>query len=184
VNANPGEFEARLRALLDEARAAGQFEALRPLLGEALAGPEPVAAADATGPIPMRFGMVGNSPALRAVYALLEKVAQSEVSVLVHGETGTGKELVAKALHEYGPRKGKPFLAENCAAVPADLLESELFGHKKGSFTGAIARDTSWRPTRARCSSTRSATCRSRCSPSCCGCCRRARCAPSVRTRP
>jgi len=139
VNANAGDFEARLRALLDEARAAGQFEALRALLSEAAAGPGPAAAAGATGPVPMRFGMVGDSPAMRVVYALLEKVAQSEVSVLVHGETGTGKELVAKALHEYGPRKGKPFLAENCAAVPADLLESELFGHKKGSFTGAIA---------------------------------------------
>jgi sigma-54-dependent transcriptional regulator len=68
---------------------------------------------------------------------LLDKVVPSDVPVLVLGETGTGKELVARALHQYGLRKGKPFLAENCAAVPADLLESELFGHKKGSFTGA-----------------------------------------------
>lgn len=132
------QYAQRLQALLDEARAAGEFEALRPLLAEALAHHGPAASAS-TGAIPIRFGMVGDSAPMRALYALLEKVAPSEVSVLIHGETGTGKELVAKALHEFGPRKGRPFLAENCAAVPADLLESELFGHKKGSFTGAIA---------------------------------------------
>ncbi|MBI5431487.1 MAG: sigma-54-dependent Fis family transcriptional regulator [Planctomycetes bacterium] len=82
--------------------------------------------------------MIGDSPPMRQVFALLEKVAASDVAVLIQGETGTGKELVAKALHEYGTRKKKPFLAENCAAVPADLLESELFGHKRGSFTGAV----------------------------------------------
>ncbi|MCC6409506.1 MAG: sigma-54-dependent Fis family transcriptional regulator [Planctomycetes bacterium] len=82
--------------------------------------------------------MIGDSPPMRQVFALLEKVAASDVAVLIQGETGTGKELVAKALHEYGSRKKKPFLAENCAAVPADLLESELFGHKRGSFTGAV----------------------------------------------
>lgn len=137
---SPGEsFVDRLRALLDEARAAGAFESLRPVLTEALASAAPAEPSAPGGPIPMRFGMIGDSAPMRALYALLEKVAPSEVSVLIHGETGTGKELVAKALHEFGPRKGKPFLAENCAAVPADLLESELFGHKKGSFTGAIA---------------------------------------------
>jgi transcriptional regulator with GAF, ATPase, and Fis domain len=83
--------------------------------------------------------MVAASPAMQVMFDLLERVVKSDVAVLIQGETGTGKELVAKALHEYGPRKGKPFLAENCAAVPADLLESELFGHKRGSFTGAIA---------------------------------------------
>ena len=76
---------------------------------------------------------------MRDLYALLDNIVPSDVSVLVLGETGTGKELVARALHHFGPRKGKPFLAENCAAVPADSLESELFGDKRGSFPGAIA---------------------------------------------
>ena len=94
---------------------------------------------DATFPIPMRFGMVGDSPPMRALFDLIAKVAPSDVSVLIQGETGTGKELVARALHEHSARRSKPLLAENCAAVPANLLESELFGHKKGSFTGAVA---------------------------------------------
>lgn len=87
---------------------------------------------------PGRFGMIGDSAPMQAVYSLIERVAASDVSVLVQGETGTGKELVARALHEHGERRDQPFLAENCAAVPANLLESELFGHTKGSFTGAV----------------------------------------------
>ena len=129
------DLRARLEALLAEARAAGEYEALRPLLESALAAPQAERRDD--GPIPTSYGMVGDSKPMRDVAALLDKVVQSDVPVLVLGETGTGKELVARALHQYGLRKGKPFLAENCAAVPADLLESELFGHKKGSFTGA-----------------------------------------------
>jgi len=130
------ELRARLERLLEEARAQGAFEDLRPVLAAALAAPAASAAA-ATATIPMRYGMVGDSKPMRDVALLLDKVVQSDVPVLVLGETGTGKELVARALHQYGARKGKPFLAENCAAVPAELLESELFGHKKGSFTGA-----------------------------------------------
>jgi transcriptional regulator with GAF, ATPase, and Fis domain len=134
------ELRARLEALLAEAREAGELEALRPVLEAALREARgPAASGGRSKRIPMRFGMVAGSPAMQKVFDLLERVVASDVAVLIQGETGTGKELVAKALHEHGRRKAKPFLAENCAAVPADLLESELFGHKKGSFTGAVA---------------------------------------------
>jgi transcriptional regulator with GAF, ATPase, and Fis domain len=131
------EMRARLEELLDAAREAGVFEDLRPILQDALVD-APQNDVDARA-VPIRYGMVGNSPTMRAVFALLDRIVKSDVAVLIQGETGTGKELVARALHEHGPRAGKPFLAENCAAVPADLLESELFGHKRGSFTGAVA---------------------------------------------
>jgi DNA-binding NtrC family response regulator len=84
--------------------------------------------------------IVGTSPAIRRTFALLEKAVQTNISVSISGETGTGKELVAKAIHYNSKRKNKPFVAVNIAAIPRDLIESELFGHEKGSFTGAITR--------------------------------------------
>ena len=84
-------------------------------------------------------GLVGNSPAMQEVYGLVERIAQTESTVLITGETGTGKELIARAIHYNGPRAEKRLYALHCAAIPEELLESELFGHEKGAFTGAIA---------------------------------------------
>ncbi|SNB45839.1 sigma-54 dependent transcriptional regulator [Geobacter sp. DSM 9736] len=83
-------------------------------------------------------GLIGKSRAMRDIYSLIEKVAASVASVLILGESGTGKELAARAIHYNSPRRDRPFIAVNCGAIPETLIESELFGHKKGSFTGAI----------------------------------------------
>jgi Nif-specific regulatory protein len=82
--------------------------------------------------------IIGGSKAMRRMFDLLEKVIDTPTTILLQGETGTGKELIAKVIHYNGPLKDKPFVAENCGALPANLLESELFGHVKGAFTGAI----------------------------------------------
>jgi two-component system, NtrC family, nitrogen regulation response regulator NtrX len=84
--------------------------------------------------------LVGAGPAMKKLLAQIERVAASETRVCILGETGTGKELVARAIHEKSPRREHPFVTLNCAAVPAELIESELFGHEKGSFTGAASR--------------------------------------------
>ena len=89
---------------------------------------------------PRRFEqIIGKSPALESVLEQVEQVAPTGSTVLIQGETGTGKELIARAVHDASSRFGRPFVKLNCAAIPFDLLESELFGHERGAFTGAIA---------------------------------------------
>ena len=84
--------------------------------------------------------LIGRSPAMQDIYRSLARLMQTDLTVMITGESGTGKELVARALHDYGKRKSGPFVAINMAAIPRDLIESELFGHEKGAFTGANAR--------------------------------------------
>jgi two-component system response regulator AtoC len=96
--------------------------------------------ADATpAPSGARFGIIGSSQGIAELYAILERVADTPTTVLITGESGTGKELVARALHEHSSRKDKPFIKVNCAAIPKELIESELFGYERGAFTGAVA---------------------------------------------
>ena len=87
-------------------------------------------------------GMVGRSDSMRTIFRTVERIAKAEATVLVTGESGTGKELVARAIHDHSPRAKGPFIAVNCGAIPSELIESELFGHVKGSFTGATERRT------------------------------------------
>lgn len=87
--------------------------------------------------LPQQFGMIGGCAAMQRVFDLIGRIVRTDIPVLVLGESGTGKELVAKALHNFGARRRKKLVAVNCAAIPAELLEAEIFGHVKGSFTGA-----------------------------------------------
>src|SRR5438552_14438882 len=99
---------------------------------------EPVTLPDA--PIESRTALVGTGHSMQNVCKEIGRVAAKPVTVLVRGETGTGKELVARALYQYSDRSNAPFVAVNCAAIPETLLESELFGHERGAFTGADTR--------------------------------------------
>ena len=97
---------------------------------------EPIGATKDPG---ARFGIIGSSPGLTDLYAVLERVADTPTTVLITGESGTGKELVARALHEHSTRRDKPFIKVNCAAIPKELIESELFGYERGAFNGAVS---------------------------------------------
>ncbi len=90
-----------------------------------------------SAPVVSGYGLIGRSAAMRETCRLISKVLHNPYTVLLQGETGTGKEVVARAIHEYGPRRAQAFVVQNCAAFPENLLESELFGYRKGAFTGA-----------------------------------------------
>src|SRR5450631_904883 len=108
------------------------------IVGRALAEPKshdmPPSKPEEMDSIPL----VGRSPAMQEIYRLLARLMQTDLTVMISGESGTGKELVARALHDYGKRRAGPFVAINMAAIPRELIESELFGHEKGAFTGAV----------------------------------------------
>ncbi|MFP5382562.1 MAG: nitrogen regulation protein NR(I) [Gammaproteobacteria bacterium] len=94
------------------------------------------------GKAPLTTEIIGNAPAMQEVFRAIGRLSHSNVTVLINGQSGTGKELVARALHKHSPRAARPFIALNMAAIPRDLIESELFGHEKGAFTGATDRRT------------------------------------------
>jgi DNA-binding NtrC family response regulator len=103
-----------------------------------LSASEVTRSAESQPPAGARYGIIGSSAGIRELYTVLDRVADTPTTVLVSGESGTGKELVARALHENSSRKDKPFIKVNCAAIPRDLMESELFGYERGAFTGAV----------------------------------------------
>ena len=141
-----------------------ELEELRAILRRAL-HIRAIEQAEETVPAPGRkryHRLIGESEPMRKVFTLVQRVGPTDATVLVVGETGTGKELVARAIHDASPRAAGPFVPVNCGAIPETLIESELFGHERGAFTGAhrMREGSSSSPTAARCSSTRSASCR------------------------
>src|SRR5262249_54680833 len=124
--------------------------------------------------------VVGTAPGMIRVREIIAKVADSDSPVLIEGESGTGKELVAAAIHRQSGRSKGPFVPVNCSAIPADLMESEFFGHVRGAFSGAVADALGL----FRSAPTRSPSSRRRSRPSCCVSCRRRRSVRSGRPRP
>src|SRR5438067_9151254 len=122
---DPARLKVILQRALEKRHIEHEMQVLRRRLGQV----------DSAG-----VGIVGASPAMRKVMDLVEKVAPSKASVVITGQSGTGKEMVARAIHQLSPRKDKPFIAINCSAIPAGLMESEMFGHERGAFTGADQR--------------------------------------------
>ena len=112
------------------------------IVGRALSEPKERARLPEKSPSIESIPLVGRSPAMQEIYRVLARLMQTDLTVMITGESGTGKELVARALHDYGKRRSGPFVAINMAAIPRDLIESELFGHEKGAFTGANARSS------------------------------------------
>src|SRR5881296_110479 len=110
------------------------------IVGRALSQPKERPAAAAKAEEWDSIPLIGRSPAMQEIYRVLARLMQTDLTVMITGESGTGKELVARALHDYGKRRTGPFVAINMAAIPRDLIESELFGHEKGAFTGANTR--------------------------------------------
>jgi len=118
------------------------LDELLAVVGRALAAPTP----PIDGPAEPRdsddhLPLIGRSPAMQEIYRTIARLTTADLTVMIIGESGTGKELVARALHDYGKRRGGPFVAINMAAIPRELIESELFGHERGAFTGALARN-------------------------------------------
>jgi DNA-binding NtrC family response regulator len=121
---DPARLKVILQRALEKRHIEHEMQVLRRRLGQVDAG----------------VGLIGQSPAMRRVMDLVEKVAPSKASVVITGQSGTGKEMVARAIHQLSPRRDKPFIAINCSAIPAGLMESEMFGHERGAFTGADQR--------------------------------------------
>src|SRR5437667_12627167 len=121
---DPARLKVILQRALEKRETEHEMQVLRRRLGQVDAG----------------VGVVGNSPPMRRAMELVEKVAPSKASVVITGQSGTGKEMVARAIHQLSPRSETPFIAINCSAIPATLIESEMFGHERGAFTGAEQR--------------------------------------------